>query len=232
MYALLTQLNQGDVNIMTVEDPIEYELPGINQVAVNGEHLGFQDALRGFLRQDPDIIMVGEVRDAETAKIAISAALTGHTVLSTMHTNSAAEAITRLLDLGIEPFNIASATSLVMAQRLVRRVCPDCSEVDTPHERDLARSGIPKEYLSRCTFRRGRGCRRCNMMGFKGRVGIYEVMAVTPAIRELILRGASTTVIQQKAIEEGMRILRHGALELAAKGVTTLREAIENTVLA
>jgi type IV pilus assembly protein PilB len=208
LYTVLAELNSPEYNIVTVEDPIEYQLPGINQVAVKSEiGLGFAEALRSILRQDPDICMIGEIRDNETADIAVKAALTGHQVLSTLHTNDAAGAITRLDDMGIEPFLISSSVILTCAQRLVRRICANCKEEFSPESEILQKLGIEEEYGS-TTFYHGAGCDRCKNRGYSGRAAIIEVLPVSEAIRRLIIKRASATVIKNQAISEGMKTLR------------------------
>jgi len=230
LYSALSQINNEDVNIMTAEDPVEYNLHGINQVLVRNEiGMSFANALRAFLRQDPNIIMVGEIRDIETGGIAIKAALTGHLVLSTLHTNDAPSTITRLIDMGLEPFNVASALSLVTAQRLVRRVCTQCSKVTTYPAEYLEAARIPEEFSARVTFRKGEGCDRCNGSGYRGRQGLYEVMAISGRIRKLIMKEASTDELRQAAIEEGMLTLRMDGLKKVEQGVTSLEEVVKET---
>jgi type IV pilus assembly protein PilB len=230
LYSALSQINNEDVNIMTAEDPVEYNLHGINQVLVRNEiGMSFANALRAFLRQDPNIIMVGEIRDIETGGIAIKAALTGHLVLSTLHTNDAPSTITRLIDMGLEPFNVASALSLVTAQRLVRRVCTQCSKATTYPTEYLESARIPEDFSSRVTFRKGEGCDRCNGSGYRGRQGLYEVMAISGRIRKLIMKEASTDELRQAAIEEGMLTLRMDGLKKVEQGVTSLEEVVKET---
>ncbi len=230
LYSALSRVNTIETNIMTAEDPVEYNLMGINQVLIRNEiGLTFAAALKAFLRQDPNIIMIGEIRDLETGGIAIKAALTGHLVLSTLHTNDAPSTITRLIDMGIEAFNVASAVNLVVAQRLVRRICKDCKE---PHEYtdvELKVLGEDVEELKKMAFMRGRGCDTCNGTGYKGRAGLYEVMALTPALRRLILRGGSVAEIRDQAVEDGMLTLRMDGLKKISRGVTTLEEVIKET---
>jgi type IV pilus assembly protein PilB len=230
LYSALSQINTEEVNIMTAEDPVEYNIHGINQVLVRTEiGMSFANALRAFLRQDPNIIMVGEVRDLETGSISIKAALTGHLVLSTLHTNDAPSTITRLIDMGLEPFNVASALSLVTAQRLVRRICGTCKEkvIYPPEYFHSAR--ISEEYAKRVTFYRGKGCDRCNGSGYRGRQGLYEVMAISGRIRKLIMAEESTDVLRDAAIEEGMLTLRMDGLKKVERGVTTLEEVVKET---
>jgi type IV pilus assembly protein PilB len=218
------------VNIMTAEDPVEYNLMGINQVLVRTEiGLTFAAALKAFLRQDPNIIMIGEIRDLETGGIAIKAALTGHLVLSTLHTNDAASTITRMIDMGIEAFNVASAVNLVVAQRLVRRVCKDCKAPATYTEDELVSLGTDLERMRALPFMKGTGCETCSGTGYKGRAGLYEVMALTPELRRLILRGASVAELQDQAVVDGMLTLRMDGLKKIERGVTTLEEVVKET---
>ncbi|MDQ3621685.1 MAG: Flp pilus assembly complex ATPase component TadA [Verrucomicrobiota bacterium] len=228
LYSVLQELNSPEYNIVTVEDPIEYQLQGINQVAVKSEiGLGFADALRSILRQDPDIVMIGEIRDNETADIAVKAALTGHQVLSTLHTNDAAGAIARLDDMGIEPFLIASSILLTCAQRLVRRLCPNCKEDFVPEPEVFAKLGL--EDLTGTTFHHGAGCDRCKKRGYLGRAAVLEVLPISEPIRRLIIKRASAAVIKNQAISEGMRSLRMAGIEKAREGVTTLEEVLRVT---
>jgi type IV pilus assembly protein PilB len=227
LYTVLQELNSPEYNIVTVEDPIEYQLAGINQVAVKSEiGLDFAGALRSILRQDPDIVMIGEIRDNETADIAVKAALTGHQVLSTLHTNDAAGAITRLDDMGIEPFLISTSVILSCAQRLVRRICPNCREEYRPEPEMLATMEI--EDLD-TTFYHGAGCDRCKRRGYLGRAAILEVLTVSESIRRLIIKRASAAVIKSQAISEGMRSLRKVGIDKAREGVTTLEEVCRVT---
>ncbi|MFQ5513068.1 MAG: type IV-A pilus assembly ATPase PilB [Myxococcota bacterium] len=232
LYSALSELNTTSENISTAEDPVEFNLMGINQVQMRDEiGLNFAAALRAFLRQDPDIIMVGEIRDFETAEIAIKAALTGHMVLSTLHTNDAPSTINRLLNMGIEPFLVSSSVNCVVAQRLARRVCPECVEEQTDISRDeLVRAGMTKEEAASCKLVMGQGCGNCAETGYKGRVAIYEVMAINETLREFILNGASAAEIKQEAIRGGMRSLRKSALVKLAEGVTTLSEVYRISV--
>ena len=228
LYSVLSELNNPEYNIVTVEDPVEYQLPGINQVAVKTDiGLNFADALRSILRQDPDIVMIGEIRDNETADIAVKAALTGHQVLSTLHTNDAAGAITRLDDMGIEPFLIASSVLLTCAQRLVRRICPNCREELTPDAEILEKLGLAD--AGGTTFYRGVGCDRCKRRGYLGRAAVIEVLPVTESIRRLIIKRASAAVIKNQAIAEGMKTLRMVGIDKAREGVTTLEEVYRVT---
>jgi len=227
LYSVLTKLNSGEKNILTIEDPVEYELEGLTQVQINNRAgLTFASGLRTMLRQDPDIAMVGEIRDAETATIATEAALTGHLVLSTLHTNDAPGAMTRLVDMGIEPFLIASSVIGVLAQRLVRVVCPKCKEQYTPPRDAIGRLGIEVDGDARVTFYRGRGCDYCRGTGYKGRVGVYELMIVNDRIRDLVLQKASAHVIREAAIEGGMKTLKDDAVAKILLGQTTLEECL------
>jgi type IV pilus assembly protein PilB len=231
LYSSISQLNQPDTNIMTAEDPVEFQLGGVNQVQMKEQiGLNFATALRAFLRQDPNIILVGEIRDFETAEIAIKAALTGHLVLSTLHTNGAPETITRLMNMGIEPFLVATSVHLICAQRLVRRICKDCAEkVDMPPQA-LIDEGFTPEESKTVTIMKGKGCATCNKTGYKGRTGLYEVMEVDDEIRELVLVGASAVELKKKAIERGMITLRRSGLMKVALGYTTLEEVARETI--
>lgn len=230
LYSALTRLNLPERHIMTVEDPIEYNLRGINQVQVNEEiGLTFASALRAFLRQAPNIVMVGEIRDGETAEIAIRAALTGHLVLSTIHTNDAPSTVSRLIDMGIEPFLVASSVLLIQAQRLIRRICSGCKEEVTIPEATLKDMGFSPEDLKGITLYRGKGCNICERSGYKGRIGLYEVMPISPEIRDMILRKMSTAAMRGQAIKEGMLTLRGDALAKLRNGITTLEEVIRET---
>jgi type IV pilus assembly protein PilB len=229
LYSSLSKVNSGEKNIITIEDPVEYELAGITQVGVNNKaNMTFAAGLRAMLRQDPDIIMVGEMRDQETAMIAIEAALTGHLVFSTLHTNDAPGAIARLMDMGVEPFLIASSTVGVMAQRLMRRICDKCKQPYEPPVDALHRLGINLDEMdsSTVTFYRGQGCEICKGTGYKGRLGCFELMPVSDKVRELILAHASAYAIREAAIEAGMRSLRDDALEKILLGMTTVEESI------
>ena len=231
LYSALQSLNTVDTNIMTAEDPVEFNLPGINQVQMKEQiGLNFAAALRSFLRQDPNIILVGEIRDFETAEIAIKAALTGHLVLSTLHTNDAPSTISRLMNMGIEPFLVATSVNLIQAQRLIRRICKDCKkEHPTPHEA-LMEIGFSAEEAKTLKTYKGRGCPSCNETGYKGRIGLYEVMEITDEIRELILIGASALELRKKSIEDGMISLRDSGLQKIRNGVTTIEEVLRETV--
>jgi type IV pilus assembly protein PilB len=230
LYSALSRINTTEVNIMTAEDPVEYNLMGINQVQVRTEiGLSFAAALKAFLRQDPNIIMIGEIRDLETGGIAIKAALTGHLVLSTLHTNDAPSTITRMIDMGIEAFNVASAVNLVVAQRLVRRICKDCKTEAQYTDVELSALGTDLESLKRLKFMKGTGCETCSGTGYKGRAGLYEVMAMSPELRRMILRGASVADIQEQAVKEGMLTLRMDGMKKIERGVTTLEEVVKET---
>jgi type IV pilus assembly protein PilB len=231
LYSALQSLNTPETNIMTAEDPVEFNLPGINQVQMKESiGLNFAAALRSFLRQDPNIILVGEIRDFETAEIAVKAALTGHLVLSTLHTNDAPSTISRLMNMGIEPFLVATSVNLIQAQRLVRKICKECKvEVHTPTEA-LIDVGFPGSEVKEIKTFKGNGCSACNGTGYKGRVGLYEVMEITEEVRELILVGASGLELRRKAIEEGMLTLRQSGLEKIRQGMTTVEEVVRETV--
>lgn len=230
LYAILSKLNSPEVNIVTVEDPVEYQMMGIGQVQVREKvGLTFAAALRSILRQDPDIIMIGETRDNETAQIAIQAALTGHLVLSTLHTNSAPAAITRLIDMGIEPFLIASTIICVVAQRLVRRLCPHCKEVYHPDEELLKRFGLSKESSKNITFYKAKGCEECLHTGYKGRIALFEVMEMTGPISKLTMERADTAVIQRQARADGMTLLMEDGLRKITAGQTTIEEVLSET---
>jgi len=234
LYSALSDLNKITDNISTAEDPVEFNLPGVNQVQIHEEiGLTFANVLRSFLRQDPDIILVGEIRDFETAEIGIKAALTGHLVLSTLHTNDAPSTINRLLNMGIEPFLVSSATNLIVAQRLVRKTCAECKAPVTISAESFAKLGIPPEEYEQyknITFYKGTGCDACNNTGYKGRIALYEVAAVTDPIKELILQGASTLEIKREAIRQGMRTLRRSGITKLLEGVTSLEEVLKTTV--
>ncbi len=232
LYSSIAQLNKDDTNIMTAEDPVEFQLPGINQVQMKEQiGLNFAAALRSFLRQDPNIILVGEIRDFETAEIAIKAALTGHLVLSTVHTNDAPSTISRLMNMGIEPFLVATSVHLICAQRLVRRVCAQCKVRDSFSLQGLVDAGFTAEEAQTVTPMKGTGCNHCGGRGYKGRVGLYEVMETTDEIRELILAGASALELKRKAIEQGMITLRGSGLGKVKEGITTIEEVVRETVL-
>ena len=230
LYSALSSVNNPDTNIMTAEDPVEYNLEGINQVAVNSEiGLTFAAALKSFLRQDPDIIMVGEIRDLETAQIATKAALTGHLVLSTLHTNDAPSTITRLADMGIEPFLVATSVRLVIAQRLVRKICKECKIEDHPTSEELRLLEISEQEAKTIQFFKGAGCTVCGGTGFKGRVAIHQVLPITDAIKKLIVDRATPDEIEKVSIGEGVMNLRMNALEKLRAGITTAQEVIKST---
>jgi type IV pilus assembly protein PilB len=230
LYSALSKINTTEVNIMTAEDPVEYNLHGINQVQVRTDiGMTFAASLKAFLRQDPNIIMVGEIRDIETGGIAIKAALTGHLVLSTLHTNDAPSTITRMVDMGIEPFNVASAVNLITAQRLVRRICKKCKAPADYTEEWLAAAGITPQEAHGEVFYKGKGCDECGGTGYRGRQGLYEVMAMSPQLRRMILQGASTADLRDQAVAEGMLTLRMDGLLKVKRGITTLDEVIKET---
>jgi type IV pilus assembly protein PilB len=230
LYSALSSVNTPDTNIMTAEDPVEYNLEGINQVNVNSDiGLTFAAALKSFLRQDPDIIMVGEIRDLETAQIATKAALTGHLVLSTLHTNDAPSTITRLADMGIEPFLIATSVRLVIAQRLVRKVCKDCKVEDKPTAEELRLLEITEQEAKGMKFYKGAGCTVCGQSGYKGRVALHQVLPVTDAIKKLIVDRATPDEIEKVSIAEGVLNLRMNALEKLKAGITSAQEVIKST---
>jgi type IV pilus assembly protein PilB len=230
LYSALSRVNTPEVNVMTAEDPVEYNLDGINQVLVNDDvGLSFAAALKAFLRQDPNIIMVGEIRDIETASIAVKAALTGHLVLSTLHTNDAPSAIGRMIDMGVEPFLVASSVNLILAQRLVRKVCQNCKQpIELPDE-VLRELQMTHEDAVGATIIKGEGCIDCNGTGYRGRQGVYEVMPITPKLREMILDRSSAGDIKKTAIGEGMLTLRRDALEKLKRGLTSVEEVLKET---
>lgn len=225
LYTVLNELNGGDVNIITVEDPVEADVDGINQVQVNEKAgLTFASALRSILRQDPDIIMIGEIRDEETASIAVKAAITGHLVVSTLHTNSAASTVTRLEDMGIEPYMVADSVVGIIAQRLVRRICPKCHVQKQMSDTDKFRLRLRGDSNPMIYEPSESGCAYCNNSGYRGRIGVYEIMPITPALREVISRGGGAEEIQKVALKEGLTTLRLGAAKLVLKGVTSISE--------
>jgi type IV pilus assembly protein PilB len=231
LYSALSELNKETENIITAEDPIEYNFMGINQVQMHEEiGLTFASSLRSFLRQDPDIIMVGEIRDFETAQIAVQAALTGHLVLSTVHTNDAPGTVTRLIDMGIEPFLISSAVILILAQRLIRKICMDCREPIKVHPQLLIDLGIPPDEVKSFPVYKGKGCPICNNTGYKGRIGLYEVMPMKEEIKELVLSRASTSEIKKEAMRLGMKTLRQSGIMKIKDGVTTIEEVLRSTI--
>ncbi len=230
LYSVLAKLNTPTVNTMSAEDPVEYNFAGLNQVLVREEvGLTFATALKAFLRQDPDIIMIGEVRDLETGSIAVRAALTGHLVLSTLHTNSAAATISRLADMGIERFLVSSSLTLIVAQRLIRKICPKCKIPVEVHPEALYEIGLDPTKMKGRTFYHGAGCIECNNSGYRGRTGIYEVMTISPKLRTMILDGKSMTELEAGAVAEGMLTLRQGALKKFERGITTIEEVLRVT---
>src|SRR5881396_911730 len=230
LYACLSTINSVHKRIITIEEPVEYELKGINQIAVRSDiGLTFAVGLRHILRQDPNVIMVGEIRDLETAEIAIRAALTGHLVFSTLHTNDAPSAFTRLIDMGIEPFLVASSVEAVMAQRLVRNICPQCKVEQKVESGYLHKIGFPEDEIATAKFWRGAGCDECRQLGYQGRLGIYELLLLNEAVRPLILNRAPASTIAQKAMEQGMRTLRHDGWNKVRAGLTTIEEVLRVT---
>jgi type IV pilus assembly protein PilB len=230
LYSCLREINKIDYKRITTEDPVEYDLPGIIQVAIKPKiNLNFATCLRHILRQDPDIIMVGEIRDAETAQIAIQASLTGHLVLSTLHTNDSPGAITRLINMGVEPFLITSTLEAVVAQRLVRVICRNCRERYYPDQKTLEEIILTKEELKDMVFYRGKGCSQCNKNGYRGRTGIFEVLMVTEALKPLIMDKVQTSVIREAARKEGMLTLREDGLRKVREGTTTIEEVVRET---
>jgi type IV pilus assembly protein PilB len=234
LYSAIASLNKPDTNIMTAEDPVEFNLPGINQVQIRDNiGLNFAAVLRSFLRQDPNIILVGEIRDYETAEIAVKAALTGHLVLSTLHTNDAPSTVSRMVNMGIEPFLVGTAVNLIQAQRLIRRVCANCKTDITAEvpAKTLSEIGFTPEQIGTFPVYKGKGCGTCNGTGYKGRIGLYEVMEISEGIRDLVMVGATAVEIKRKALEEGMLTLRMSGLEKIKAGVTTIEEVLRETVL-
>jgi type IV pilus assembly protein PilB len=231
LYSAIHTINSPDINIMTAEDPVEYNLKGVNQVQVN-EEIGrtFAGALRAFLRQDPDVILVGETRDLETAQIGIRAALTGHLVLTTLHTNDCPSTVARLVDMGVPPFLLSSALLMILAQRLGRRICNQCRQPVEGREEDLVRYGHVPQGRGPVTFYRGAGCAVCNGTGMKGRVAIYEVMPISETLRDMILEEASTAELREQAQKEGMRTLRQAGMAKVVEGVTTVEEVLRVTL--
>jgi type IV pilus assembly protein PilB len=231
LYSALSELNTIDRNISTAEDPVEFNLHGINQVQMHEDiGLNFATALRAFLRQDPNIIMVGEIRDFETAEIGVKAALTGHLVLSTLHTNDAPSTVSRLLNMGIEPFLVTASVNLVLAQRLARRICGDCKIPDEKHAEALAKMGMTEEQIRTAKIMKGRGCNNCNQTGYKGRVALYEVMPFTDPLKELVLQGASAAEIKTEMIRGGVQSLRMAGIQKILEGMTTPEEILRTTV--
>ncbi|RMF86403.1 MAG: type II/IV secretion system protein, partial [Planctomycetota bacterium] len=232
LYGALNELNSIEDKIITTEDPVEYTIDGLVQVPIDPD-IGnsFAACLRAILRHDPDIILVGEIRDLETAEIAIQASLTGHLVFSTLHTNDAPSSIARLRDMGIEPFLITATVEAILAQRLVRRICPECREPTIPSTETLAELELTPEDVAGKTFYRGRGCAACNNTGYKGRTGIFEFMLINDQIRDLINKGASTEVLRDAAVRSGMRTLRTYGLEKIFDGTTTVEEVVRETTI-
>ncbi len=231
LYSALSELNKTTENISTAEDPVEFNFAGINQVQMHEEiGLNFAAALRAFLRQDPDIIMIGEIRDFETAEIGVKAALTGHMVLSTLHTNDAPSTVNRLLNMGIEPFLVASAVNLISAQRLGRRVCSECKEPDSHSPEAFISAGVPEDQIGKFTAYKGRGCPVCNDTGYKGRVGFYQVMPMFEDLKEMVLSGANTAEIKEESMRLGVKTMRQAALTKMMEGVTTLEEVLRTTI--
>jgi type IV pilus assembly protein PilB len=232
LYSSISRLNTPETNIMTAEDPVEFQLAGINQVQMKDQiGLNFAAALRAFLRQDPNIILVGEIRDFETAEIGVKAALTGHLVLSTLHTNDAPSTISRLMNMGIEPFLVATSVNLICAQRLVRKICANCKEPLKVPEQAMLDAGFTTDEIPKTEINVGKGCGTCNKTGYKGRVGLYEVMEINDELRELILVGASALELKKKAMDNGMITLRRSGLTKVAAGLTTIEEVLRETVL-
>ena len=232
LYSAISQLNTPETNIMTAEDPVEFNLTGVNQVQMKESiGLNFAAALRSFLRQDPNIVLVGEIRDFETAEIAVKAALTGHLVLSTLHTNDAPSTINRLMNMGIEPFLVATSVHLIVAQRLVRRICKECTAPIEVPAQALIDAGFTPEDAKGIQPQKGRGCGTCNNTGYKGRVGLYEVFRVTDEVRQLVLEGASSIELKARAMEDGMISLRYSGLRKVKLGMTTMEEVVRETVL-
>ncbi len=230
LYSALSELNKTSDNIMTAEDPVEFNLEGVNQVQIREKiNLTFAAALRSFLRQDPDIILVGEMRDLETAEISIKAALTGHMVLSTLHTNDAPSTITRLIDMGVEPFLIVSSLNLILAQRLARKICPNCRKPADIPVKALIQSGMPEEVATEATCYMGEGCNDCNNTGYKGRIALYEVMPITDELRAAVINGANTIELKDIAIRNGMKTLRQSGLSKVLEGITSFKEVLRVT---
>ncbi|MGN0861493.1 MAG: GspE/PulE family protein [Candidatus Spyradosoma sp.] len=231
LYSALNYINQPDRKIITVEDPVEYQMPGINQVQVRREvGMTFSAALRSMLRQAPNIIMIGEIRDLETAEIAVNASLTGHMVFSTLHTNDAPSAVSRLVDIGVKPFLVSASLRGVLAQRLVRRICPDCTESYNPTEKELISIGMTVGDLSSANFQKGRGCSKCHGTGYRGRRGVFEIFMVNEEIQEMIYRNVSLVDLRRKVRELGMRTMREDGIRKIAAGITTVEEVLSTTV--
>jgi type IV pilus assembly protein PilB len=230
LYSALSELNKVHHNISTAEDPVEYNLPGINQVQMHEEiGLNFANALRAFLRQDPDIIMVGEIRDFETAEIAVKAALTGHLVLSTLHTNDAPSTITRLLNMGIEPFLVTASTNLILAQRLVRKLCQNCAIEVEVNPQALIDMGFDRDEAYSIKLKEGQGCKECNNTGYRGRIALYEVMPLTENLKEMVHQGCSTAELKAEAVRNGMKTLRAAGITKIKEGITTIEEVLRVT---
>ncbi len=230
LYSAMHYINTEDINIMTAEDPVEYNLMGVNQVQMKEDiGLNFAAALRSFLRQDPDVVMVGEIRDFETAEISVKAALTGHLVLSTLHTNDAPSTVNRLLNMGIEPFLVASSVILILAQRLVRKVCSECKEVEKVPVKTLVDLGFPSDEAKEVVCYRGKGCQNCSDTGYRGRIALYEVMPVGEELRELVLQGVSADELKKRAISLGMRSLRMSGLQKIKEGMSSIEEVVNTT---
>ena len=231
LYSALAELNSASVKITTVEDPVEYNLEGITQVPINKDTgLTFAEVLRGILRQDPDIILVGEIRDQETAAVAVQAALTGHLVFSSLHTNDAPSAVLRLLNMGVEPFVVLASISMVVAERLLRKICTGCAKPTTVTERQLEMLGADRRFLERAKFMHGEGCERCLGGGYRVRVAIFEVLDLSDSLKEIILKGENQISVRRRAVADGMKTLRQSALQLVAAGTTTLEEALASTL--
>ena len=230
LYAALNTINNPDINIITIEDPVEYQIEGIGQIQVNPKiGLNFANGLRSIVRQDPDVILVGEIRDMETAEISIQSALTGHLVFSTLHTNDAASAVTRLIDMGIEPFLVSSSVMAILAQRLVRVVCDDCKEAYAPHEESLESIDITPEMAAGKKIYRGKGCPSCLNTGYRGRTGIFELMILDDSIKNLILKTSDANAIKRQAVEQGMLSLRQDGAQKVLDGITTIEEVFRIT---
>jgi general secretion pathway protein E len=232
LYSALTEINTPDKNILTVEDPVEYQLKGISQMQVNAKiDLSFASGLRSYLRHDPDIIMVGEIRDKETAEIAIQASLTGHLVLSTLHTNDAAGAFTRIIDMGVEPFLVASTLAASLAQRLVRKLCPECRDPFTPNSEQMADIGLTEEALQESggIIYRAKGCSQCLSTGYSGRLGIYELLIVTDEIQKLVIKESDANTIKRSAVANAMQTLREDGARKVIQGITTIEEVMRVT---
>jgi len=230
LYACLIRIRSVERNIITVEDPVEYQLQGVGQIQVNPKiDLTFASGLRAILRQDPDVIMVGEIRDQETAEIAIDAALTGHLVLSTLHTNDSPGAVTRLVDMGIEPFLVSSSILGVIGQRLVRKVCTYCREAYIPTDVEMGELGVTRDFIKKYTIYRAKGCEKCSNTGYMGRTVVHELMIVTDTVRDLILSGTDSNTIKKEAIKEGMSTVRQNAVAKVLQGITTIEELFRST---